>query len=74
MQIEYTDHSIERITERDISKKAIREAFVHGQRKERQAEGLMRVVYNKQNKKLIVIYKLLSKDKYLIITAYYDGN
>jgi hypothetical protein len=46
---------------------------VHGQKREIQLEGELKISYTKKGKTLIVICSLVTSQKYLIITSYY-GN
>ena len=72
MHVEYTDHALERLRDRGISKRAIRDALIHG-RTETQPDGSNKKTHPTRGKKLIVIYQRQAIDKYIIITAYY-GN
>ncbi len=73
MQIVYTDHATERLRDRGISKKFVRDALKHGQKREQQPDGSIKLTHAQNNRNLIVIYQVSGKDKYLIITSYYDN-
>lgn len=71
MQVQFTDHARERLSERGIAKRDVREALRHG-RKTLQPDGFLRVVYG--TSRLTVVCRPSGKDNYFVITAYYDGD
>ena len=72
MQIEYTDHALERLRDRGISKKVVKGTIIHG-RSELQLDDTIKKIHTSGRKKLIVVCRRTSIEKYVIITAYY-GN
>ncbi len=71
MKIDYTDHGVDRIRERGITKKAITEAITSG-RKENTIGRLRKSVHGKKGRMLIVIYNIKSADEVSIVTAYWE--
>ncbi len=68
MEVRFTSHAENRLLERRISKRTVREALTHGR-----IIQSGQTAYAKGGRKLIVIYNVLGESKYLIITAYYEN-
>jgi hypothetical protein len=71
MKIDYTNHSLERLKEREISKKEAEEAFRKG-KKEGVADGLRKSTHKNKRGTLIVIYNIKNPKEFEIITAYWE--
>ena len=73
MHVEYTDHALERLETRGISKKSVRKALTHG-RASIQPDNSIKKEYNVNGRLLVVIYQKTGSGKALIITVYHNGN
>ena len=71
MKIDYTDHGLERLKERWISKREAEEAFRRGT-KEDAAGGLRKSTHKNKRGTLIVIYNIKTPKEFEIITAYWE--
>lgn len=73
MNIEYTDHALDRLRERHITKKQVKEAILNGRIGDTDG-GKKQAVHRTKNKVLTVIYNIgLTKDKkpkVIIVTSY----
>ena len=70
IELRYTRHALKRMKCRNITKRLVQEALIHGQKREQQ-EDKIKCSYIKGKDKLVIIYKQ-QKEIYKIITAYYE--
>lgn len=68
-KIIYTNHSLQRLNERRISKKEIEKAIGEGE-KENAVGDLRKSTQRNENTALVVIYNIKSAEEVVIITAY----
>lgn len=71
MKIEYSRHALDSMSRRKINKRLVRGALLNGQKREFQEHGTIKCVYANDGKKLVVIYQQ-NKDKYKIVTTFYE--
>lgn len=72
MEIQYSKHALERMIERGISKRAVKEALIRG-RKSTADGGSYMTTFGTKN--ITVVYNIAGVKKYLIKTTYYgNGN
>jgi hypothetical protein len=69
MEIHYTDHGEERLRERGINKREVREAMKKGARNPSKG-GSSICKYRNEKGMLCVVYNVIGSSKVLIITAY----
>jgi len=68
-KIIYTDHSLQRLNERGISKKQIKAAILEGEKEDTTGE-LRKSTQRNKDGTLVVIYRIQSVAEIVIITAY----
>lgn len=74
MKIEYTDHALDRLKERSISKKEAEEALRRGAKTGAKG-GKMQASLRNKKRNLIVIYNIAiikKESKVIVISAYYE--
>ena len=69
MKIVYTDHGLDRLKERGITKKEVQEAIDNG-RKDNAFGGSRRCTFRNKKGSLIVIYNVKDLQEVEVITAY----
>ena len=72
MKVKYSKHARERLRNRGILRREVEDVLMNGQRRSFQEHGTIKCVYTKKNSKLVVIYHQ-QKEKYLIVSAYYEN-
>lgn len=70
MKIEYTDHALDRLFERKISKRAVKEAIRNG-KKENVSDGLIKAILRNNNQSLVVLYYMKGIGEFTVVTAYH---
>jgi len=70
MKIGYTEHALDRLLERGISKRAVKEVIRNG-KKENISDGLVKAILRSNNRPLVVVYYMKGIRGFLVITAYY---
>lgn len=71
MRVKYTQHGLERLRERGISKKNVEEAIRTG-RKSDAEDNLRKATHRNKKGTLIVIYDVNSPNEIKVITAYLE--
>jgi len=65
----YTEHILEKLERRGITKKEVEEAVLKAQNRSSQYDKSIRAVYFKNNRKLVVIYRI-EGNKIILITTF----
>ena len=72
IRISYSQHALDRLRKRGISKQLVREAIEKGQERKLQLNlGTIKCTYSKNGVKLIVVY-IQKKENFKIVTTYYQ--